>query len=254
MPLVTSRKFVEQGLLPAAFIQPVFQLAVSLFPDEFFPEILGMTLYLEWEATPTLMPIVRLYQGRGIDPHFYSLHVAIDNITAGHGFLAQEAIKLYLQNVEEQGGATEDIWSRIWNGYVTWATAGDLGQDLLELTMIMDHKQIDLSYPMTIVAATILQPGGLLKRLRAAAQGIATEDALSTAVVAQFRPAVQEELRHAVGEQPSAGVTLRYRRPTQPRHPVGLVAVCQQRFAGIALSDEVKRLLKPIPPGRSLSG
>ena len=32
-------------------------------------------------------------------------------------------------------------------GYVTWATAGDLGQDLLELCMIIDHKQIDLNYP-----------------------------------------------------------------------------------------------------------
>ena len=53
-----------------------------MFPQEFFPELLGMTLYLEWEATPTLTPTVRMLRGRKINPHFYSLHVAIDNAYA----------------------------------------------------------------------------------------------------------------------------------------------------------------------------
>lgn len=204
MPPITSRKFVEQDLLPSAFIQPVFQLSVSLFPDEFFPELLGMTLYLEWEATPTLTPLVRHYRRRHIDPHFYALHVAIDNITAGHGFLAKEAIKLYLQQVEDEAG-TDGVriaWQRIWSGYVTWATAGNLGKEELELQLNMDRKQIDLSYPAMLTTEQIASKHELVSRL---SYGAADQGApLATYLAGRFRPEVQEQLRrHAHDDEPT---------------------------------------------------
>jgi hypothetical protein len=204
MPAITSRKFIEMDLLPAAFIQPVFQLAVGLFPDDFFPELLGMTLYLEWEATPTLTPIVRHYRLRGIDPHFYSLHVAIDNIMAGHGFLAKEAIKLYLQRAEDEGGKrrVEDAWRRIWRGYVTWATAGDLGRDLMELCLIIDHKQIDLSYPMTLLPEHVSNATTFISKLKMAAHGTGN-DALASYMVGRFEPLSQKMLRDHAGEVPN---------------------------------------------------
>ncbi|HEX7720870.1 MAG TPA: iron-containing redox enzyme family protein [Pyrinomonadaceae bacterium] len=146
LPPITTREFIDLDFLPAAFETTVFELCVSLFPEEFLPEILGMTIFLEYTTTPDLTPAVRLYEGRRIDPHFYRLHVAIDNISAGHGAKAKEAIKLFLEQKDEEGGdkAVQEHWQRIWRGYVTWATAGDLGSDLLERCLIIDRKQIDI--------------------------------------------------------------------------------------------------------------
>jgi hypothetical protein len=143
LPDIISEEFYKLDLLPSAWSNPVFQLSVGLFPQEFFPELLGMTLYLEWEATPTLTPIVKSLEERKIDPHFYRLHVAIDNVASGHGAMAKRAIKLYLDKIQEQGGdrAVQHHWTRIWNGYVTWATEGTFASDLREYLKQFDGKQ-----------------------------------------------------------------------------------------------------------------
>ena len=246
MPPITARQFVEQDLLPSAFIQPVFQLAVSLFPDEFFPEILGMTLYLEWEASPTMMPTVRHYSGRNIDPQFFALHVAIDNITAGHGFIAKEAIKLYLQRVEDEGGAmgVQEAWRRIWCGYVTWATAGDLGQDLLELCLVIDHKQIDLSYPAMLLVEQIKNPNDLAGRLQAAAQQAAA-DPLSRYLVERFRGKVQEQLRHSAAGAPRSQALIGSIVDELNRLMQGRESFYDtDRFAGVVLGADTRALLE----------
>jgi hypothetical protein len=145
LPPITSREFIEKDLLPSGFESAVFQMAVGLSPQEFFPELLGMTLFLEWEATPTLTPTVRMLEGRRIDPHFYRLHVAIDNIASGHGALAKQSVKLYLDDVREKGGeeAVQSHWGRIWKGYVTWATLGTFGGDLVNHLLLFDGKLPD---------------------------------------------------------------------------------------------------------------
>jgi hypothetical protein len=144
VPVVSSKEFIEQDFIKSAFDGSVIQLAVGMFPEDYLPELLGMTLYLEWEATPTLTPIVKAYQARNIDPHFYRMHVAIDNISAGHGALVKEAIEIYLQAREKDGGdpAVQEHWKRIWRGYVAWATAGFAGNELLERMMLVDRKTI----------------------------------------------------------------------------------------------------------------
>lgn len=197
-PPIASRRFVEQDLLQSAYIQPVFQLVVSLSPEEFFPELLGMTLYLEWEASPTLTPTVRMLRNRGIDPHFYSLHVAIDNITAGHGFLAKEAIKLYLQKMEDEGGyeAVQLAWQRIWTGYVTWATAGGFGADLIERCLTLDQKQINLAYPAMLLPKHISNGAELAKEFRAAAKG-QSQDPLLNYLVGNFTRPMDKRIRDA---------------------------------------------------------
>src|SRR5262249_9821314 len=140
-------EFIEQDFLPGAFTGSVFELAVGNFPQEFFPELLGMTLYLEWEATPTLTPGARMLAARGMNPLFYRLHIAIDNISEGHGALAKEAVKLYLEGKREEGGdkAVQEHWLRIRNGYITWATLGGLGAELIERFLILERKQINIS-------------------------------------------------------------------------------------------------------------
>jgi heme oxygenase-like protein len=147
LPPITSREFIEQDFLPGAFASAVFQLSVGNFPEAFFPELLGMTLYLEWEATPTLTPTVRMFKRRAINPLFYRLHVAIDNISEGHGALAMESVKLYLQQKREEGGdkAVQQHWLRIRNGYITWATIGGLGAQLIERYLVIERKQLNIS-------------------------------------------------------------------------------------------------------------
>jgi len=151
LPPVTSREFVELDLAPGAWRAPVFQQTIGLFPQTFFPELLGMTLFLEWEATPTLMPTAKMLEGRGINPLFYSLHVAIDNISEGHGALAKDAVKIYLDEKREEGGerAVQEHWVRIWNGYVGWATAGFNGAGMQERRLLLDKKRINVGTPET---------------------------------------------------------------------------------------------------------
>lgn len=149
LPAVTSRDFLDAGIVDSAWRAAVFQLAVGVWPQAFYSEILGMTLYLEWEATPTMMPPVRMLQRRGMNPLFYSLHMAIDNISEGHGALAKEAVRIHLDEVREHGGdrAVAESWTRVWNGYVTWATIGSLGADLMARRLIIDGKTIDVGTP-----------------------------------------------------------------------------------------------------------
>lgn len=147
LPPITSREFIQQDFLPGAFTGAVFQLAVGQSPQQFFPELLGMTLYLEWEASPTLTPMTRMLLSRGLNAHFFQLHVAIDNITAGHGALALQAVKDYLADKREEGGeaAVDLSWRRVWNGYVTWATLGGFGRELTEHSLVLERKQINIS-------------------------------------------------------------------------------------------------------------
>lgn len=151
LPPITTREFIEHAFLPGAFTAAVFQLAVGNYPQAFFPELLGMTLYLEWEATPTLTAAVRMLARRGMNPLFYRLHVAIDNVSEGHGALAKEAVKLYLAETREEGGdkAVQEHWRRIRNGYITWATMGGLGRELIERFLVLERKQINISADST---------------------------------------------------------------------------------------------------------
>ena len=134
-PPIESREFAyDTQFLDSAFTVPAFQLAISEFTEEYYPEIIGMTLMLEWE-------VVQLKQTRdsmiynGLDPHFYIMHIGIDNAVNGHGQRARDAVMLYLQNMRLSGGeaAVQAAWRRIWNGFVAFATIGTFGNDLLAL-------------------------------------------------------------------------------------------------------------------------
>jgi hypothetical protein len=249
MPAITAKAFIEQDFLPSAFIQPVFQLSVGLFPDEFFPELLGMTLYLEWEATPTLTPAVRMLQGRRIDPHFYSLHVAIDNITAGHGALAKDAIKLYLQKIEDEGGdvAVQDTWERIWRGYVTWATAGDLGAELQELSMILDHKKIDLSYPLMLTPEMISEPAGLLASFKTP-----ESNAVAAFLSEQFGGAILAMLQTYNPAQPPSQALLGTIVDELNRIAQTTSLFEETRFAKVTMAKDTLELLGKHPTGENL--
>jgi hypothetical protein len=134
-PRLTSRKFAfDPQLLDSAFTVPTFELAISQFTEDYYPEILGMTLQLEWEVL-SLKPTRDLLKKFGLNPHFYVMHIGIDNAVNGHGRRALDALLLYLQSVQETGGAdeVERAWRRVWTGYVAFGQIGTLGKDLENL-------------------------------------------------------------------------------------------------------------------------
>lgn len=132
---IESREFAyDPQFLDSAFTVPAFQLAISEFTEDYYPEIIGMTLMLEWE-------VVQLKQTRdsmiytGLDPHFYIMHIGIDNAVNGHGQRAADAVRLYLQNIRLTGGEADvqRAWRRIWNGFVAFGSIGTFGDDLMAL-------------------------------------------------------------------------------------------------------------------------
>ncbi|MGH3615733.1 MAG: LodA/GoxA family CTQ-dependent oxidase, partial [Pseudonocardia sp.] len=128
---VASRAYIEnETIVYSAFTSPLFQLVIAEFSEDYLPEILGMTLYLEWTAI-SVRPQVRAMEALGIDPLFYSLHIGIDNAATGHGAMARRAVELYLDEVRASSGdqAVQEVWQRIWDGYVAFATTGGLGED-----------------------------------------------------------------------------------------------------------------------------
>ena len=128
---MSSRAYIEnERIVDSAFTSPLFQLVIAEFSEDYLPEIIGMTLYLEW-AVVAVKPQVAIMESLGIDPMFYSLHIGIDNSVTGHGAMAKRTAELYLDEVRASSGdkAMQEVWSRIWDGYVAFATTGGLGED-----------------------------------------------------------------------------------------------------------------------------
>lgn len=130
LPNIRSRAYSDNpAIVDAAFTLPLFQLVISQFPQDFLPELLGMTLYLEW-CSVELKNMVLLNRHFGLDTAFYEMHVAIDNASTGHGAMALRAIELYLEHVRIGSGddALQQQWARIWDGYVAFSTTGQLAK------------------------------------------------------------------------------------------------------------------------------
>jgi hypothetical protein len=132
LPDPRSRDYArDPRLLDSAFTVPLMELALSQFPKAFYPELLGFTLQLEWTVV-SLKPTIKLLEYYGINPHFYVLHVGIDNAASGHGAKAKQAVKMYLDKIRQRGGeeAMQLAWKRIWNGFIAFDQTGTLFQDM----------------------------------------------------------------------------------------------------------------------------
>jgi hypothetical protein len=73
----------------------------------------------------------------GINPHFYVMHIGIDNSVNGHGARAADAVRLYLLTQYKEGGdaAVAVAWRRIWNGFVAFGSIGTFSEDLENLIL-----------------------------------------------------------------------------------------------------------------------
>jgi hypothetical protein len=122
-PEMNTTAFVRDPVfLDCAFDSPAFQLGISEFSSGYYPEIIGMSLWLEWTVME-LHRIAAIVERVGLSPHFYRMHIAIDNAASGHGAEIIRAVKLYLSQIRIEGGdkAVQEHWKRIWDGYVAFA-------------------------------------------------------------------------------------------------------------------------------------
>jgi len=130
---VHTREYAyDDQLLDSAFSAPVYQLSVGLFPDFFYPELLGTTLQIEWTVIESKMTAL-LFEHFGLDPHYYTLHVGIDNASSGHGHMAFQAVELFMEKIRKEGGDVQGTFRRIWRGYVAFQTVGTLGADMANM-------------------------------------------------------------------------------------------------------------------------
>eukprot|EP01130_Rhizamoeba_saxonica_P012744 TRINITY_DN540_c1_g2_i1.p1 TRINITY_DN540_c1_g2~~TRINITY_DN540_c1_g2_i1.p1 ORF type:complete len:599 (+),score=118.25 TRINITY_DN540_c1_g2_i1:25-1797(+) len=139
LPPVNSHEFAyNPDIIDSAYSQSTYALAISQMGKMFFPEIVGMTLQLEWEVL-ALKPVIKLLKYHGIDTSYYDMHVAIDNAVNGHGFKAKKLVIEYMDQVRKIGGEelVQKIWKRIWNGYITFTLVGGFFDDLEKL---ITHK------------------------------------------------------------------------------------------------------------------
>jgi hypothetical protein len=182
----TSEEFAfDPVFLDSAFDVPTFELAISQFSENYYPELLGMTLQLELgivEAKNT----IALMEFYGFDPHYWEMHVGIDNPLTGHAAKAIRAIQLYLENIRANAGGHEAMelqWRRIWDGWVAFGTYGNLGSDMVQhlrnkpsiedrvIAMINDKAPFgSLNHDQNMLGSTyindwFLDPPGFLKAL-----------------------------------------------------------------------------------------
>ena len=129
---VSTRDYVyDETLLDSAFDVPAFEMAISQFSQHFFPEILGMTVYLEFGIIEVKKTIA-LMRYFDIDPHYFVLHVGIDNPENGHSARAMKAVQLFLEEYAGTPEIMQTMWQRIWDGYVAFHMTGTFGSDLRE--------------------------------------------------------------------------------------------------------------------------
>jgi hypothetical protein len=104
----------------------VGQLLISLFPNEFLPEILGFNMHFEMITLETMLAAHEL-KGFGINPYYFLIHIAIDNADSGHTAMAMHAVTRYLDMVGATEGdmAREQSWKRVQTGYILSQTLGN---------------------------------------------------------------------------------------------------------------------------------
>ncbi|KAI2634780.1 hypothetical protein GGS26DRAFT_524238 [Hypomontagnella submonticulosa] len=103
----------------------VGQLLISLFPNEFLPEILGFNMNYELITLDTMRAAHEL-RALGINPYYFLIHIAIDNADSGHTAMATHTVTRYLDMVRTTEGeaALEQAWKRVQIGYILSQTLG----------------------------------------------------------------------------------------------------------------------------------
>jgi hypothetical protein len=123
LPDPQSRDFIRPCYLEAmndehSWKAAVAQLLISLFPNEFLPEILGFNLHYELISLEAMMATHEL-KDLGVNPSYFLLHICIDNADSGHTAMALLNVIGYLELVKatESESALREKWKRVQAGY-----------------------------------------------------------------------------------------------------------------------------------------
>ncbi|MFI7546984.1 iron-containing redox enzyme family protein [Actinoplanes sp. NPDC049599] len=125
VPHIRDDAFLDQGELPDHLYGfSIHQLSLALFPDTFYPEILGYNLGIEMFGLGEMrLHEMQKLRHHGFDPGYEEAHLSIDNFSAGHARQSAEIIVGYLDEVARTVGAdaVAPEWRRIWRGYASFA-------------------------------------------------------------------------------------------------------------------------------------
>ncbi|GID91280.1 iron-containing redox enzyme family protein [Amorphoplanes digitatis] len=125
VPHIRDDAFLDQGDLPDHLYGfSIHQLSLALFPDTFYPEILGYNLGIEMFGLGEMrLHEMQKLRHHGFDPVYEEAHLSIDNFSAGHARQSAEIIVGYLDEVARTVGAdaVAPEWRRIWRGYASFA-------------------------------------------------------------------------------------------------------------------------------------
>lgn len=97
----------------------VAQLLISLFPNDFLPEVMGFNM--AYESLPLhLLKTVKELRELRLNPYYFELHISIDNADSGHAAMATSAVTEYIDLVEQTDGseAAHVAWKRVQAGYI----------------------------------------------------------------------------------------------------------------------------------------
>lgn len=120
VPAPDSRDFIQHAGFDDENIwrSAVAQLLISLFPDDFLPEILGFNMQFEMPTLETMVAAKELREV-GFDPYYFTLHITIDNADTGHTAMSSYVVKEYIHSVAARHGweAAHQAWKRVQTGF-----------------------------------------------------------------------------------------------------------------------------------------
>lgn len=145
LPEVNSRLFsLHNSINAPAFAYPVFQLALSLFPRVYLPELLGFTLGHFFAAPGCLLiSLADECKQRGWDRR-YCQHYALADSPSANAQRSCDAVMHYLENLSDDS-ERQQHWQRIWQGLLTHKVVSEPWQrdlqDALSTPRILTARQ-----------------------------------------------------------------------------------------------------------------
>lgn len=123
LPDFETQAFSQHArFLDSAFDVPVYLLAISQFPKQLLPEIIGLTLAIELSGLGApYMSLIDELDYWSIDSTIVRLHLSIDNLASGHAAIARDVVGLYLDQILMTAGhdTMQAHWQRIWTGLLS---------------------------------------------------------------------------------------------------------------------------------------
>ena len=125
LPHISSKAFIDQHVLvDELYPFAIAQMALSLFPDSYYAEIMGYNLAIEMFGLGEMrMHEIEKLRKWGFDTSYERAHLAIDNYASGH---SRKSVDLTIQHMESMakimsGDCLRLYWERIWLGYCSFA-------------------------------------------------------------------------------------------------------------------------------------